>query len=703
MKKTLKKIMASLLVAVMVLTAAPLAGIADFDWGSLFATRVSALASSGSCGENVTYTFDSSTGLFTISGTGDMWDFEFSCDDVSPFSYNDSIKKVVINDGVTSIGDYVFYSCTGLTSITIPDSVTSIGGGAFEYCTGLTSITIPDSVTSIGWDAFAYCTGLTSITIPESVTSIGDLTFYYCSSLSSINYNAVYCESASFSYMSNSSTDFVIGNNVKYLPRSLLRDCDTLTTLTIPASVEKIGSKAIAECDNLQTVIFESDEYIEMDSSVFLNSPNVTILCKENSYMHYYADMENLKYCIIDDSNNPNFTVKNDILVSYNGEAENVFLSSASKIGFEAFKGNTDIKSVELANNVTRIYNSAFKNCSNLEKIIIPKSVASIGDSAFTGCENLTIWCYAGSYAEAFAVNHDIPIQYITLALSDNTITLADSETASLTASFSTDMLDEDKIIWTSSDPSVAVVNNGVVTMLDVGEAEIVATTASGLSASCTVAADLKLSSDIDAEIDRENGFVTGADFVNKNVSGIKELFANKNIEITSSNGRVGTGNTVTLCKSNGEAYRTVQIVVFGDVNGDGWYDGMDAMIVSCLANGLLSESDVGEAVYMAADCNHDGVIDSLDVVLLQQAGVLLAEVDQSESEEELLETSSAYVEYLNLIDQTVEEETTDTSENEPAVPEFEPARPEPLIFRIVNAVVLAFWSVINFFADLFD
>lgn len=127
-------------------------------------------------------------------------------------------------------------------------------------------------------------------------------------------------------------------------------------------------------------------------------------------------------------------------------------------------------------------------------------------------------------------------IQYITLSLSDNIIALADSETASLTVSFSTDMLDEDKIIWTSSDPSVASVNNGVVTMLDVGEAEIVATTESGLSASCTVVADLKLLSEINAEIDRENGFVTGVDFVNKNVSGIKELFANKNIEITSLN-----------------------------------------------------------------------------------------------------------------------------------------------------------------------
>ena len=87
---------------------------------------------------------------------------------------------------VTSIGEYSFYYCSGLTSVTIPNSVTSIGESAFEGCSGLTSITIPNSVTSIGKSAFYNCSGLTSITISNSVTSIEKSAFYNCSGLTSI-------------------------------------------------------------------------------------------------------------------------------------------------------------------------------------------------------------------------------------------------------------------------------------------------------------------------------------------------------------------------------------------------------------------------------------------------------------------------------------------------------------------------------------
>lgn len=95
----------------------------------------------------------------------------------------EEVKDLVIPNSVTSIGDYVFYYCSGLTSVTMPNSVKSIGNYAFLYCSGLTSVIIPNSVTAIGEFAFSGCSALTSITIPISVTSIGRFAFSYCSGL----------------------------------------------------------------------------------------------------------------------------------------------------------------------------------------------------------------------------------------------------------------------------------------------------------------------------------------------------------------------------------------------------------------------------------------------------------------------------------------------------------------------------------------
>ena len=143
------------------------------------------------------------------------------------------------------------------------------------------------------------------------------------------------------------------------------------------------------------------------------------------------------------------------------------------------------------------------------------------------------------------------------------------------------------------------------------------------------------------------------------NTSSIEQFVdvVDKSTSIEVSTSSIGTGSEINVVR-DGEIIDTYKAVVFGDLTGDSWYDGQDAIIVNCIANGLLTKEDVGEAVYMAADCNHDGVIDNLDVDILQQAGVLLANVDQSKSEEKLLETNSAYVEYLNLIDQNPTEES---------------------------------------------
>ncbi len=271
MKNVLKKAISVLLVTAIVFCSAPLAGFVGLELPEIgglgkladsvseffagFAPRAEA-ATSGTCGDNLTWTFDESTGELVISGTGDMYDWS-SQDEVPWYDYRSSIKTVTISDGVTSIGDDAFYNCESLEGVTIGNSVTFIGDSAFYQCTSLTnltignsvtfigncafcnceslkSITIPDSVTSIDVGAFKNCYNLTSIIIPDSVTTIGDSAFFYCARLKSVT----------------------IGNGVTSIDGRAFAYCESLTSVTIPDSVTSIGEYAFAECVYLKNVYY---------------------------------------------------------------------------------------------------------------------------------------------------------------------------------------------------------------------------------------------------------------------------------------------------------------------------------------------------------------------------------------------------------------------------------------------------------------
>ena len=171
------------------------------------------------------------------------------------YVYRNSVQKIEIGNGVTSIGDYAFNYCYSLASITIPNGVTSISDYAFNYCSSLASITIPNGVTSIGDYAFNYCYSLASITIPDGVTSIGDYAFNYCSSLASITIpNGVTSISDStFSYCP-SLASITIPNGVTSIGSSTFRYCSSLASITIPNGVTSIGNYAFRYCYSLASI-----------------------------------------------------------------------------------------------------------------------------------------------------------------------------------------------------------------------------------------------------------------------------------------------------------------------------------------------------------------------------------------------------------------------------------------------------------------
>lgn len=143
---------------------------------------------SGTCGANLKWKL-TDEGVLTITGTGEMQDWHWS--KPSPWDAGKSVKQIIIGDGVTTIGDYAFWICSSLTSVTIPNSVTTIGVGAFKQCSSLTSIIIPNSVTTIESSAFLDCSSLTSIIISNSARIIGEEAFKDCNKIKQIISEAV--------------------------------------------------------------------------------------------------------------------------------------------------------------------------------------------------------------------------------------------------------------------------------------------------------------------------------------------------------------------------------------------------------------------------------------------------------------------------------------------------------------------------------
>ena len=328
---------------------------------------------SGTCGENLTWTLDSNT--LTISGTGKMTDY--TDDNESPWNGNQEISKIIITSGVTSIGNRAFYNCSDLTNITIPNSIASIGDWAFYSCGlqnifGLRTIQIPDSVTSIGNGAFSFCGTVLDVKIPDSVTSIGEQAFSYCVGLH----------------------DIKIPNNISTLADEIFYGCSGLESVTIPSSVTNIGKKAFSMCTDLAEVNIP-DSVISIEKAAFdgcSSLGNITIPHRVTS-----IGEEAFRGCRMSYIRIPN---------------------SVTSIGDRAFSACTGLSNIILSDKITRIGDETFSTCTDLASITIPDSVTSIGEKAFDGCSNLKDVSYSGNRTQW----QNISIESGNSALIDSTI-----------------------------------------------------------------------------------------------------------------------------------------------------------------------------------------------------------------------------------------------------------------------------------------
>ena len=309
----------------------------------------------GAEGDNLTWLLDTDTGVLTISGTGAMADYRES----APWhEYRDSIKTVVIEDGVTSIGNDAFLYCVGLTSVSIPDSVTRIGDYSFCFCEKLAGITVPAGVAEIGNEAFYGCESLVSITLPDGITHIGRGTFAGCIALESIT----------------------IPDSVISIGEAAFRGCSALTSITIPQKVTSLGEGAFEECTSLTEV-------------------HITDIAA---------------WCGIDfksANSNPLYFAKNLYL---NGElATKLVINGVAGIRAYAFINCNSLTSVTILKGVTYIESSAFEKCQGLTSVTVSDSVSNIGDRAFYNCHKLSLGVFENSAAHTYAEDNSIKYSFI--------------------------------------------------------------------------------------------------------------------------------------------------------------------------------------------------------------------------------------------------------------------------------------------------
>ena len=422
-----KRILALFLTAALMLNAVPWAAVVSAVEEEVQQTEVEQTAAEGEMlaadsGEAPQaaatdgWTWSLEGTVLTISGTGAMGDY----DQYIPAPWGDSVTEVIIQPGITAIGDYAFYSCSRLTQVIIPENVESIGNYAFAYCQNLTQLQISEGVRSIEARAFSYCTGLTSLTVPESVTRIGENAFEYCYALKTVDirsasgdiqgdifYGCNAVQTMTFAGMSQTLTGYfgVTGSDLSVksvtvtggvIPASAFKGITALTSVTlsegvtaignggfsgctgiswinIPGSVKTVGTSAFSGCTGLKTVAMESgvaaignQAFRGCSALISIDLPDSVTTVEASAFL----ECDKLTYHV-------------EGVGKYLGNSENPI---------HALAGVTDttITAFQISDRTGLILDKAFYNCTKLQTVSIPDTVTSIGSYAFYNCSVLT-------------------------------------------------------------------------------------------------------------------------------------------------------------------------------------------------------------------------------------------------------------------------------------------------------------------------
>ena len=351
--------------------SAPVALIVVLTMALFFGGITVSADTTGSCGDNVTWTIED--GTLTISGSGAMYDYHWY--DELPWK-DDSVTKIVIDEGVTRIGDNAFTDMRSVTSLTFPSTLKSVGEYSFSNI-GITELTVPANLESLGEYAFNACHELLTLTIPSNtqLTSIAKGAFSYCENLSAVNLPDKITGIDSEAFRNDGSLVLTsLPANVKTLGDYAFANCTSLTTIELDNKLESVGASAFSGCTNIASVTFPDS--LKTIGNWAFSQTAITSLALPAGVT----------------------TIENAAFNQCNSlTAINLSFTGNISIGESAFSNCANLQSVTITGNLTSISGYIFSGDPLLSSVSVPDSVTSIGNWAFSGCGSLNSFTWPSS------------------------------------------------------------------------------------------------------------------------------------------------------------------------------------------------------------------------------------------------------------------------------------------------------------------
>ncbi|MBR2889378.1 MAG: leucine-rich repeat protein, partial [Oscillospiraceae bacterium] len=336
------------------------------------------VAASGKIREGLEWVLDGDTGILTVAGTGAIPSYRYS---TAPwYPYRESVRGIVVTEGITEVGERAFYWCTNCTSVTLPESLIAIREYGFNNLRALQSITLPSNLKTLEFCAFSECAALTSITLPDSVTTVGSSVFSNCPNLFSATLSAGMTTIPSSMFFNDGKLMYVtIPEGITYIDDTAFHSTN-LWKVHLPASLTGMGSSVFAGCKGLKEfTVAEGNTAYKAVNGVLFTANGKTLICYPAGKSGNYTVPEGTEY------------IATSAFRSCNYLYSITFCSTLKEIGDYSFSYCQNLTSITLPKNVTRVCDSAFRSCTSLRYITFQNdSVILESGGVFAECDSLT-------------------------------------------------------------------------------------------------------------------------------------------------------------------------------------------------------------------------------------------------------------------------------------------------------------------------